>query len=188
MDRISPDLAKEIYDSEDYEARQKTIASFVEALSRNGDTMTVEIEEVLEQSPPELMDRFADFITRVARTATIQTIPYFNLATRGALASKPVILLAQDAPVKTSGKVKRTKFNLFLTGLYFITGLKHTMSASKCFSEFQLAKIDLTTQLRTVDIPVANVGGKDFTIPTTLPKKMADQYVRFPAINYIKYI
>tara|TARA_R100000951_G_scaffold65649_2_gene55396 strand:- start:23200 stop:25548 length:2349 start_codon:yes stop_codon:yes gene_type:complete len=151
LNKLSPDLAKDVYD-EGNEIRQKAIASFVEAISRNGNAMTVEIEEELEQSPPQLMDRFAEAITRVTRSATIETLPFFNLATRGALVSKPVILLAEDAPVKTSGKVKRSKFNRFLTGLYFITGLKHTISSGKCHSEFQLAKIDMTTQLKQVEV------------------------------------
>jgi len=182
MDKLSPDLVKEVYD--DGDAREKAIASFVEAISRNGNAMTVEIEEELEQSPPQLMDRFANMITKVTRSATIQTLPFFNLATRGALVSKPVILLAEDAPVKTSGKVKRSKFNRFLTGLYFITGLKHTISSGKCHSEFQLAKIDMTTKLETVNIPTIKVGDENFTVPVTLPKDQADLWKTIPAPNF----
>lgn len=184
MDKLSPDLVKEVYD-DDGDAREKAIASFVEAISRNGNAMTVEIEEELEQSPPQLMDRFANMITKVTRSATIQTLPFFNLATRGALVSKPVILLAEDAPVKTSGKVKRSKFNRFLTGLYFITGLKHTISSGKCFSEFQLAKIDLTTKLKQVE---ASNPYTQTSQLATVPKVQADLRKTLPASNFYKIL
>ena len=184
MDKLSPDLAKEVYD-EGSDAREKAVASFVEAISRNGNAMTVEIEEELEQSPPQLMDKFASMLTKVTRSATIQTLPFFNLATRGALVSKPVILLAEDAPVKTSGKVKRSKFNRFLTGLYFITGLKHTISSGKCHSEFQLAKIDMTTKLKKVVVSNPNTQSSE-QVYVPEDRKTIPTYNEVPAPNTYK--
>lgn len=142
LKRISPELEAELELPPLVEDRVKVIKGFIDLISSNINNVTVHINQEINAAPAVLLDKFADFLTRVNRQATIKTLPFFNLSNRSLVNSSPCVLFAQDAPILSQIQ-KRTRFNNFLTGIYSIVGFRHVITQKDVYSEFSLTKVDI---------------------------------------------
>ena len=99
----------------------------------------VDIDQMLPGNPNQVMTEFSERMYREALTLNINTLPSFHLSNTWTLNS-PCILFAQDQAIMQSQPPTRSPLNSFFSGLYKIMGLKHTINATTCKSEFKLTK------------------------------------------------
>jgi hypothetical protein len=92
-----------------------------------------------------------DYIAQAAKTISIKTLPFFNIATRGLALQNPCIVFYQDAPILAQQRQQRTGFNNFLTGVYALQGFRHKIG-KKVESEFLLSKIDTNSRKKLEDV------------------------------------
>ena len=149
LKRVSPELESELDLPPLLEDRVKIIKGLIDYLSSNNNNVTVHIDQEINGTPAVLLDKFSDFLTRVKRRVVVKTLPFFNLSNRSLVNSSPCILFAQDAPVISQAEQNRTRFNVFLTGIYGIVGFRHKISSKGVFSEFTLVKQEIENRYDT---------------------------------------
>lgn len=100
-----------------------------------------QIQAEITKLPDGIHEAIAVSASQKARSAEIITIPYFHLF--GSKALYQQVGLVTSAPTITQTETKQPQaLSRFLTGLYFITGVEHTMDSSSARSRFMLAKLD----------------------------------------------
>lgn len=150
--RLDPELERDLFG--DVLDRAKAIKGFIDFITSDTNNVTVHIDQEINAAPAILMSKFADFLTRVKRQAKIKTLPFFNLSNRSLINGSPCVLFAQDAPVLSQVTQQRTRFNNFVTGLYGVTGFKHTITQRDVSSEFTLVKIDNSDRFKEEGAPL----------------------------------
>lgn len=172
LKRISPELESELDLPPLIEDRVKVIKGLIDYLSSNNNNVTVHIDQEINGTPAVLLDKFSDFLTKVKRKVVVKTLPFFNLSNRSLVNSSPCILFAQDAPVLSQVTQNRTRFNVFLTGIYGIVGFRHKITSRGVFSEFTIIKQEIENRYDTSSITgVEDKPSSTETLPPPAPKE-----------------
>ena len=118
-------------------------ALYDELLSRP-DQPLIKVDQQLPGNPVLAVADFSERLYRQTLRLKLTSLPNFQESSFRIM-RKPVLLLASDRPIKQSSPPDQSLLDTFFTGLYLITGYKHTISSGKAISEFNLQR--MTTQL-----------------------------------------
>lgn len=101
-----------------------------------------QIQGEITKLPKGFHDSVAISASEKARVVEITTIPYFHLF--GSKALRSICGLVTSSPTITQTKRKSPQaISRFLTGLYLIVGIEHSMDSSSAQSRFLLAKVSV---------------------------------------------
>jgi hypothetical protein len=89
-----------------------------------------------------ILSRITEYVKRFAVEMTIKTLPFFNLSELRTI-NKPALFFSKRiSPLNTPVD----QFDFF-SGEYRITGFRHVITTSECFSEFMLTKYGASDDL-----------------------------------------
>jgi hypothetical protein len=81
-----------------------------------------------------------DSLSKETLVATIKTLPYFNLASRIRVINRPSIILGIEPIMKQSDTNKPEQPISWFSGVYQLTGFKHTITSTTAHSEFAVTR------------------------------------------------
>ena len=127
------------------------VAELEQRMDKEKDGLNIKLSQDRETDPKTIIQSSVDYIAQAAKTISIKTLPFFNIATRGLALQNPCIVFYQDAPILAQQRQQRTGFNNFLTGVYALQGFRHKIG-KKVESEFLLSKIDTNSRKKPEDL------------------------------------
>lgn len=127
------------------------VAELEQRMDKEKDGLNIKLSQDKGTDPKTIIQSSVDYIAQAAKTISIKTLPFFNIATRGLALQNPCIVFYQDAPILAQQRQQRTGFNNFLTGVYALQGFRHKIG-KKVESEFLLSKIDTNSRKKLEDV------------------------------------
>ena len=100
------------------------------------DTGAVLTPGLYSPGEPAILARAFEYSKRLAVELSIKTLPFFNLSNFETLSKKCIFLSKRNSVIGTE---PADTFDFF-SGEYMITGFRHVISTSECYSEFLLNK------------------------------------------------
>jgi hypothetical protein len=127
------------------EENAKLAYAMYDRLLNRDDQPLIKLDQELPGDPVKVVGNMAQRLAKAAITLSINTLPAFHESAMN-LVRRPVLLLASDRPIKQTSPPDQSILDTFFSGLYYITGFKHSISAGKASSEFSLQRVVTPTK------------------------------------------
>jgi len=112
--------------------RNSSVISFAPGISMPGESF--------------ILGKLHEYSKRYAVELTLKTLPFFNLTDARAI-NKPAILFSKQTTLTNSHRDNSKDVTLdFFSGEYRITGFRHLITTTECYSEFTLTKYGATSE------------------------------------------